>query len=88
MDSRGAMELIQSASEGSPYCNLVFHIRQLLGREWKAVIKHVLREANVVVDFLASMGHSYNVDVITSPISSLNYLLLHNVLTFSPLELF
>ncbi|CAI0550388.1 unnamed protein product [Linum tenue] len=81
-DSKAALALIQSAPEGSSHYNRVVQICRLIVREWQINLKHVFREANVVADHLASLGHSLGngEHLIHATTPSLSHLLLHDVL--------
>ncbi|CAI0419974.1 unnamed protein product [Linum tenue] len=58
LDSITAISLL---SPGSPtnhqHANLVIQFRELLGRDWEVVIRHIYREANFLADCLAHKGH-------------------------------
>ncbi|CAI0451814.1 unnamed protein product [Linum tenue] len=58
LDSTTAISLL---SPGSPtnhqHANLVIQFRELLGRDWEVVIRHIYREANFLADCLAHKGH-------------------------------
>ncbi|CAN0911062.1 hypothetical protein LINGRAPRIM_LOCUS1389 [Linum grandiflorum] len=40
---------------------LVQRFRQLCARDWEIRIKHVYREANVLADYIASIGHTLTI---------------------------
>ncbi|CAI0558204.1 unnamed protein product [Linum tenue] len=57
-DSQIAIYLIREAADRHPHFLLVQEARRLLACDWQVQLIHVFREGNVVVDYLALVGHS------------------------------
>jgi ribonuclease HI len=57
-DSLEAIHNIQSKPPHSPFLALLSDIKELMQREWRCKLGHVLREANACADFLAKLGPS------------------------------
>ncbi|CAI0393792.1 unnamed protein product [Linum tenue] len=60
----------------------VAEIRRWLAQDWQVLITHIYREANVVADYLANLGHSLPIGLhnIVNPDSVLAYWLYHDII--------
>lgn len=67
------------------YASLVWDIIELLGRPWRVVFHHILREGNTCTDLLAKHGAQQEeaLIVIEHPLRGLSFLLLANALGIS-----
>ncbi|CAI0393094.1 unnamed protein product [Linum tenue] len=81
-DSTTAKHLIEVATPHHRHYTSVAEIRRWLARDWQVHIVHVYREANVVADYLANLGHLCSVGshVIAAPDAALSYWLYHDII--------
>ncbi|CAN0830692.1 Putative ribonuclease H protein At1g65750 [Linum grandiflorum] len=65
LDSAAAIQILTATdSQDHQHMALVIKFRNLQARDWETRIKHVYREANVLADYIAGLGH-------TQPLGSL-----------------
>lgn len=55
MDSLVLVDLLKNGAHSPRYISLL-HKHELLQRNWRAVVKHIFKEANRFTDKLANMG--------------------------------
>ncbi|CAL1392193.1 unnamed protein product [Linum trigynum] len=77
-DSAAAMSIIEKATHHHPHFTAVAEIKSWLSKDWQ----HVYREANVVADHLASIGHIWPIGlhVFDNPDSTLAYWLYYDII--------
>ncbi|CAN1153631.1 Putative ribonuclease H protein At1g65750, partial [Linum perenne] len=82
-DSRATVAILQSevASAGQ-HTALVAEFQDLMMRDWEVSLSHIYREANCTADYLANLGHSYDVGLylFNSPDSALAHWLRYDLL--------
>ncbi|KAJ1415874.1 Ribonuclease H domain [Sesbania bispinosa] len=58
-DSLEAIHLVNSPNNHNLYCgDVVRHIQQMLRKDWQIQCTHVMREANLIADYLAKLHNS------------------------------
>ena len=61
LNSITIVDLIQKGMDKKhPYAMMIARVQNLLQRDWQVHVKHVFREANLIADYLATIGHSLN----------------------------
>ncbi|CAN1849082.1 Putative ribonuclease H protein At1g65750 [Linum perenne] len=72
-DSLAAVLLLRAA-ESPTHCHLskVSSIRERLERDWQVDIRHIYREANGAADYLANLGHNFDLGTHLVPSSDCN----------------
>ncbi|CAN1788615.1 Putative ribonuclease H protein At1g65750, partial [Linum perenne] len=82
-DSRAAVALL-SSNDGRfhQHANLVEQFIDLKNRDWEVIIHHIYREANCVADYLANLGHSFDLGthVVEAPDNTLLYWLRYDLI--------
>ncbi|CAN1846003.1 Putative ribonuclease H protein At1g65750 [Linum perenne] len=82
-DSRAAVALL-SSSDGRlhRHANLVEQFSDLRNRDWEVTIHHIFREANSAADYLANLGHSFDLGchVVEVPDNTLMYWLRYDLI--------
>ncbi|CAN1132526.1 hypothetical protein LINPERPRIM_LOCUS30120, partial [Linum perenne] len=62
-DSRSAITILSEQSTPThQHTSLVLEFQDLKSRHWEVKISHVFREANYAADYLANLGHSFDID--------------------------
>lgn len=85
-DSLDAVSLVHATpSPRHIYASLIWDIKDLLGRDWRVDVYHVLREGNVCADFLAKIGAEQDSSLvfIDHPLDGLSLLLLADAMGVS-----
>lgn len=63
LDSKTLVDLIHRGQVLARYAPMFQKLWQILDRDWRAEVQHVLREANRSADYLANMGHEIEIGV-------------------------
>ncbi|CAN1160257.1 Putative ribonuclease H protein At1g65750, partial [Linum perenne] len=82
-DSKAAVELlIKPLCDNNHHVSLIRQFAELSSQDWQISVHHIYRAANFVVDYLANLGHSFDLGVhlLNSPDVSLQYWLNFDVL--------
>ncbi|CAN1196857.1 hypothetical protein LINPERPRIM_LOCUS43171, partial [Linum perenne] len=82
-DSRAAVDILSCAGARlNRHTSLVQQFHDLKSRDWDVQIHHIYHEANFPADYLANLGHSFELGTFVhqSPDSSLLYWLRYDLI--------
>ncbi|CAN1294441.1 Putative ribonuclease H protein At1g65750 [Linum perenne] len=72
LDSKTAISVLTKGETSNQFSLEIAHFRELRGRDWSLVVKHIYREGNRAADHLASIGYDYPVGTHSISISDCN----------------
>ncbi|CAN1128563.1 Putative ribonuclease H protein At1g65750 [Linum perenne] len=72
LDSKTAISVLTKGETSNQFSLEIAHFRELRGRDWSLVVKHIYREGNRAADHLASIGYDYPVGSHSISISDCN----------------
>ncbi|CAN1766118.1 Putative ribonuclease H protein At1g65750 [Linum perenne] len=82
-DSRAAVDILScTGARLNRHTSLVQQFHDMKARDWEIQIHHIYREANFAADYLANLGHSFELGTVVhqSPDSSLLYWLRYDLI--------
>ncbi|CAN0870349.1 Putative ribonuclease H protein At1g65750, partial [Linum grandiflorum] len=85
-DSAAAIAILSNSSSlDHQHAILVVQYQELCKRQWEVTLTHIYREANCTADYLANLGHSFNLGfhIVDSPDRGLSHWLRYDVIGVS-----